>query len=97
MTDLKDLKNTIENFGINYQIEILRLLHDYNKCLLNENNNGVFVNMMHLDNKVINKIQKYINYVEAQQQQLTKVEKQKMNIENEFFKDNKDNKEMCLT
>jgi len=97
MTELKDLKNVIENFGVNYQIEILRILYEYDNDLLNENNNGVFINMMHLDNKVINKIQKYINYVEAQQQQLTKVEKEKMNIENKFFKDNKDNKEMCLT
>jgi hypothetical protein len=58
--------------------------------LLNENNNGTFINLTELDNSIIDKLDKYISYVNEQETQLNEIENEKDRIQNTFFKDNKD-------
>ena len=71
-------------------LEILRIFKD-SDILLNENNNGTFINLTELDNTIIEKLDKYISYVNEQERQLNEVENEKTRLENIFFKDNKDN------
>ena len=65
--------------------------------MINENNNGVFINLVDLSEQLYNKLNEYITYVNVQQEQLTSIEEEKINIENEFFKEKnklyKENKE----
>lgn len=87
---LQTLKTRIEQMSVYHQIEILRIFKD-NNILLNENNNGTFINLTELEGEIIEKLEKYISYVNEQESQLNEVENEKNRIQNTFFKDNKDN------
>lgn len=91
------LKTNIENLNKFHQIEILKIFNEENSNMINENNNGVFINLVDLSDSLYNKLNEYITYVNVQQQQLTSIEEEKINIENEFFKEKnklcKENKE----
>lgn len=91
MTDLNVLKEKIEALDKFHQIEILRILSKEESCTLNENNNGVFINLTNINEKVIDDLKKYLDYVKTQEKQLTEIEIQKDLLSNTFFKDNKDN------
>ena len=86
---LQTLKGRIEKMPIYHQIEILRIFKE-SDILLNENNNGTFINLTELDNSIIDKLDKYISYVNEQETQLNEIENEKDRIQNTFFKDNKD-------
>tara|TARA_B100001142_G_C14326423_1_gene652475 strand:- start:1979 stop:2293 length:315 start_codon:yes stop_codon:yes gene_type:complete len=91
------LKNKIEDMTKLQQIDILRLLSSYDNVKLNENNNGTFVNLTELDKEIIDKLEEYVNYVDAQTIILEKTELEKSRLENIYFKDNnkeKDNKDI---
>jgi len=91
------LKTNIEKLNKFHQIEILKIFNEENSNMINENNNGVFINLVDLSEQLYNKLNEYITYVNVQQEQLTSIEEEKINIENEFFKEKnklyKENKE----
>ena len=82
---LHTIKETIELMNKSYQVEILKLLISEESIVISENNNGTFVNLSNLDIKIINKLEKFIEYVKTQQSQLSHIENEKINIKNEFF------------
>ena len=81
------LKTNIENLNKFHQIEILKIFNEENSNMINENNNGVFINLVDLSESLYNKLNENITYVNVQQQQLTSIEEEIINIENEFFKE----------
>jgi hypothetical protein len=81
------LKTNIENLNKFHQIEILKIFNEENSNMINENNNGVFINLVDLSESLYNKLNEYIIYVNVQQEELTSIEEEKINIENEFFKE----------
>ena len=96
MTHLNRLKERTEKLNKFHQIEILKILQADDKCTINENNNGIFINLTSLPNKVIFELEKYLEYAEQQEIQLGEIEKQKNTLSNTFFKDNKDNTSITL-
>lgn len=70
---LDDLKVKIEGLSKFHQIEVLKIL-SHNLCKLNENKNGIFVNMSFLPNEVINELEKYVCYVEEQDNTINTIE-----------------------
>ena len=89
--ELNHIKKKIESMPVFHQKEILKLFYD-NKCsCLSENKNGTFVNMSKLSNNIIEKLEKYIEYYEDQEKELHNQEEKCTIIEENFFKDNKDN------
>jgi hypothetical protein len=96
MTDLNRLKERIEKLNKFHQIEILKLLKTNDLCTLNENKNGIFVNLTSLSDVLIFELEKYLEYVQKQESQLSEIEKQKNILSNTFFKDNKDNAPISL-
>ena len=96
MTDLNRLKERIEKLNKFHQIEILKLLKTNDSCTLNENKNGIFVNLTSLSDVLIFELEKYLEYVQKQESQLSEIEKQKNILSNTFFKDNKDNAPISL-
>ena len=58
---LTELKNAIESLERNYQIEIVDYLHKIKSVKLNENDNGIFVNLGVLDKTEIAEIWKKID------------------------------------
>ena len=67
------------------QIEVLRMLHKHQDVILNENKNGIHVNLTELNDDIINELDNYIKYVNAQEQTLSKMEIQKENYRNTYF------------
>ena len=89
---LMSLKDGIENMPVVHQTEILRIL--YNKqTQINENKNGVFVNISKLNDTTLRELEEYMKYVIQQEKQLNEIEEQKQILSKEFFenKTHKDN------
>ena len=91
MTDLNCLKEKIELLSKFHQVEILKILKKDDICTLNENKNGIFINLTNIKKETILDLETYLEYVQKQEQQLNDIEKQKSILSNTFFKDNKDN------
>lgn len=94
--NLNLLKEQIEKLNKFHQIEILKLLKNDSSCTLNENKNGVFVNLTNVNADLINKLEKYLDYVIEQEKSLDDIEHHKDMLTNTYFKDNKDNSSMSL-
>jgi hypothetical protein len=89
--ELNFIKDKIESMPKFNQIEILRILSKKKEVILNENKYGIHVNLTEVDPYIINELKIYINYVNAQELNLTKMELQKEEFKNIYFaKDNKD-------
>jgi len=89
--NLTTLKEKIETLSQFHQIEILKIIKNDETCTLNENTNGVFINLTNVSNEVVSKLTNYLDYVKEQESQLNEVEQQKSSLSNTFFKDIKDN------
>jgi hypothetical protein len=59
MSELNRLKEKIEGLNKFHQIEILKLLKSDESCTLNENNNGIFVNLTMLSDGLLFELEKY--------------------------------------
>jgi hypothetical protein len=89
---LMSLKEGIEHMPVVHQIEILRILNAKH-TQINENKNGVFVNISKLNNNLLQELYNYMTYVINQEKQLNEIEEQKQSLTKEFFenKTHKDN------
>lgn len=82
--NLKKVKNNIENFNKQQQIDILKLLVK-NNTNISENLNGTFINLSELDYSIILELQNYIDFVNTQDKNLNNVEIKKKILEKQFF------------
>lgn len=78
---LEALKLKVESLNKFHQIEILKIL-SRNLCKLNENKNGIFINMSFLPNEVIQELDKYMNYIDDQSETFQTIEYQKEEFKN---------------
>jgi hypothetical protein len=86
------MRDQIENMTKFNQIEILRILSEDKHVTINENKNGIYINMSDLSHTKLDELEQYITYVHTQESTLNDFEKQKESYKNTFFvKDNKDN------
>jgi len=81
--DLNIMREQIEKMSKFNQVEILRIL-TRNKVIVNENKNGIHVNMNQLSADLLNELQTYVTYVNTQETYLCNMEKQKQEYENLF-------------
>tara|TARA_B110000261_G_C13083541_1_gene356876 strand:+ start:2357 stop:2845 length:489 start_codon:yes stop_codon:yes gene_type:complete len=87
--ELEKIRKMIELLEVNHHIEIAKILHK-NNIKLSENSNGIFINLSNLDNNSMDKIKEYLSFVKNQNLYISKDEETKENLENIYFKDNKD-------
>jgi len=80
----QNVKDTIEQFNKQQQIEVLRLLFK-NSATMSENNNGSFINLTELPNYILVELENYIIFVKTQHNQLLYMEQEKDSIKKEFF------------
>ncbi len=92
VSELNYIRETIESMNNFNQIEILRILNKYKKSItINENKNGIYINLSDMNKNVLDELITYIKYVNTQELSLYNVEKQKESFKNIYFtKDNKD-------
>lgn len=83
--DLNTIKDKIEGLSKNHQLEILSILKNTTGVKLNENKNGVFVNMSFLSRETLVELEKYVKYVCDQEKTLNDLEIQKQDFKNTFF------------
>ena len=86
---LSKMKATIEQMDKNNQIEVLRLLHK-NNAILNENKNGIHINLTELQDDTLVNIFNFVEYINTQENKLNDDEYEKQKYKNMFFV-NKDN------
>ena len=79
------IKHQIEAMPKYHQIEVLRILTQHTSCVINENNNGTFINLTEQPQAVIEALQTYVDYVNEQQKQLSSVETEKDLLEQTYF------------
>jgi outer membrane translocation and assembly module TamA len=86
VSDLNQVRETIEIMNKFNQIEILRILNKHNEVTLNENKYGVHINLTELSNEIIQELIGYSSYVSKQEIALHQVEQQKEAFKNTYFK-----------
>jgi len=74
---LEAMKSKIEGMSKNRHIEILKIIKTNSDVKLNSNKNGVYVNISYLDDETIEKINKYLHYIDDQESSLLTAEYQK--------------------
>jgi len=85
MDELNYIKQKIEVMDKKHQINILKLFKESSLVILNENQNGTFINITELDETIKIELKKYINYVDVQKNILEKDEVKKNELEEAFF------------
>ena len=77
--NLKKIKNSIELFNKQQQIDILKLFIN-NNVNISENSNGSFINLTEIDSTIINELEKYITFINTQNSNLNNFENKKKNF-----------------
>ena len=85
MLSKTEIKERLEALSKHHQIEALRMLSKIPSITMNENNNGVFINLTEQDDNVMKQLEEFLNYVDIQQKHLHNIEDQQEQIEQEFF------------
>jgi hypothetical protein len=80
-----DIKDRIELLSKQHQIEVLRLLNNIPNIIMNENNNGVFINLTEHDDNVMIQLENFLNFVDIQQKHLNNIEDKQEQMEHDFF------------
>ena len=78
---LQNIKKIIENYNVEQQEDILNIIREGDDISINENKNGFFINLTNLDNNIITKIEKYMEYIVLQENHLINIESQKKEYE----------------
>jgi|TARA_B110000971_G_C20003910_1_gene498198 hypothetical protein len=82
---LIELKDNLECFELSNQARALRIIINHSVSY-DENANGVFVNMSNVQSEVIEELQRFVGYVNLQQQFLQDQEKEKDLLRENYFK-----------
>ena len=83
--NLNLIKSSIEAMNKFHQVEVLRILKGCPTVTLNENKNGVFVNLTELSAAKVGELEEYVRYVAVQEDQLSELEDKKEQFISEFY------------
>ena len=87
---LNKIKCRIENMDKNNHISALYMISKNKSIKYSENSNGTFINLTELDNSMLSKIENFIEYIEIQKYDIEDIEKKREQLENIYFKQNKE-------
>ena len=68
---LNVLKENIEHLEKIRQIEILKIIHKNQSSIVNENKNGIYINMSSLSNETLEELKNYMKYIYSQEEDLS--------------------------
>lgn len=83
MSCIQNMKTKIENFTTDKHVEIFKIFKKH-KVVYTENKNGIFINLNHVDENVLQEIEQYIDYIQKQDNILQTVENEKTTLEQQF-------------
>ena len=78
---LQNIKKIVEEYNSEQQEDILNIIKEGDNISINENKNGFFINLTNLNNDIIGKIEKYMEYIILQEKHLINMESQKKECE----------------
>lgn len=81
----ENIKKKVDVLTKNQHIEILKIIIKNPENKINENRNGIYVNMSFLSENTVDDIEIYLKYVEDQQNTIEVFEKQQNDIKNTFI------------
>jgi len=79
------LKQNIECLEKPRQIEILRIINENQSTIINENKNGIYINMTSLTEDTLTELKNFIKYIYTQEEDLNTNEKLKKDFLNTYF------------
>ena len=79
------IKTSVEKMTKFHQVSILKILASREGLTINENNNGVFVNLSDLDDEMLHELSNYVHYVNEQESDLSYHEQEKEKYKSVFF------------
>lgn len=94
--NLQELKDRIEAMTKYHQVEILRIFANADESRINENKNGTFVNLTEVSQNTLGLVASYVKYVDEQTHELEEIESEKSQIQETFFKEDKDKRNIKL-
>lgn len=77
---LESMKSSIGKMSKFQHIEILKILKNNKNVKINENRNGIYINLSFLPIETIIEIEKYVMYIEEQEKTLEIVENKKLEL-----------------
>ena len=84
--ELEILCNNVQSMRVFHQKEVLKILNNHkDNVTLNENKNGVLVNLTDVSDSIISEIKDYIEYVNNQEKELNDDEEIKIKLKKDFF------------
>tara|TARA_Y100000816_G_scaffold288865_1_gene274248 strand:+ start:472 stop:765 length:294 start_codon:yes stop_codon:yes gene_type:complete len=83
--ELKELKDSIELLSKSYQIEVGRLLLN-NDIQIDENKNGIFINLSKVDTPTLIKLKNFLIYANNQEDKLKNIENKQEELKDYYFK-----------
>ena len=83
--EIRELKDNIELLSKSYQIEIGRLFLS-NNIQIDENKNGIFINLSKVDAQTLIKVKNYLNYANLQENKLKNIENKQEELKDFYFK-----------
>jgi len=84
IVELETLKSKIESLSREHHITILKILKK-SMDNLNENKNGVFVNLTEVSSNILNELKNYCKYIDTQELKLDNIENSQKEIETSYF------------
>ena len=85
MSNLNCLKESIEELSKFHQVEILKILKSDDSITINENKNGIYINMTSLTNETLDELKDYMKYIYTQEEELNSDEQTKEIFFKTFF------------
>jgi hypothetical protein len=82
---LDAIKTTVEQLNKTQQMEVLKIFKKHPLVKLNENRNGVYINLSYLPEETIQELNLYLQYVKEQETNLEQIETQKEEFKSTFF------------
>jgi hypothetical protein len=82
--DLDTIRKRIESFYKQRQIEILKIFVKHN-ININENKNGIFINLSTMEPHVIKDIEEYLHHIDIQENALQSHEQTREEYEKNYF------------
>ena len=91
VSELNYIRESIENMNKFNQVEVLKIFNKNKDVCLNENKNGIHINLSELKQEVLDELSLYIKNVNTQESTVKVVEQKKEDYRNTYFtKDIKD-------
>lgn len=85
VVELENLKKQIEKLSKIHHITILKIIKSEPSIVINENKNGVFLNLSEIPLEIIDKLKSYCEYLKSQDKELNILENEKTELEVSYF------------